>query len=74
MNRILFVKKYFKTYTSFLVPPLSRNFKIKYVSVHMNEIFLNSDFSEMGKNERDRGSFPFSSVQFMNLAHIFADF
>ena len=44
MNRILFVKKYFKTYTSFLVPPLSRNFKIKYMSVHMNEIFLNSDF------------------------------
>ena len=40
----VFVKKYFKTYTSFLVPPLSRNFKIKYVSVHMNEIFLNSDF------------------------------
>ena len=30
--------------------------------------------SEMGKNERDRRSFPFSSVQFMNLAHIFADF
>ena len=29
---------------------------------------------EMGKNERDRRSFPFSSVQFMNLAHIFADF
>ena len=30
--------------------------------------------AEMGKNERDRRSFPFSSVQFMNLAHIFADF
>ena len=30
--------------------------------------------AEIGKNERDRRSFPFSSVQFMNLAHIFADF
>ena len=34
----------------------------------------NNQFSEIGKNERDRRSFPFSSVQFMNLAHIFADF
>ena len=30
--------------------------------------------TEIGKNEQDRRSFPFSSVQFMNLAHIFADF
>ena len=30
--------------------------------------------TEIGKNERDRRSFPFSSVQFMNLAHILADF
>ena len=33
-----------------------------------------NNYSEMGKNEQDRRSFPFSSVQFMNLAHIFADF
>ena len=26
--------------------------------------------SEIGKNERERRSFAFSSVQFMNLAHI----
>ena len=56
-------------------------------------IFKNEDFAlevslllpvvyqlpEIGKNEQDRRSFPFSSVQFssvqfMNLAHIFADF
>ena len=30
--------------------------------------------SELGKNERERRSFTFSSVQFMNLAQIFADF
>ena len=38
-----------------------------------NYSIVNSS-NEMGKNERGRRSFPFSSVQFMNLAHIFADF
>ena len=28
---------------------------------------------EIGKNERERRSFTFSSVQFMNLAHIFGE-
>ena len=30
--------------------------------------------TEMEKNERERRSFTFSSVQFVNLAHIFGDF
>ena len=37
-------------------------------------IFAGAKSSEIGKNERERRSFTFSSVQFMNLAHLFGDF
>ena len=40
---------------------------LQYVSTYS----LITSNTEIGKNERERRSFAFSSVQFMNLAHIF---
>ena len=34
---------------------------------------MSSLLAEMEKNEQERRSFTFSSVQFMNLAHIFGE-